>query len=186
MGGQMLRIGSKDPQHTLFGGVGIMDEVSKKWVLRKDAPRVMAAPLLEALSRAELPATQKALSTIRAQKFPLNAPQTPPPHADPGADARALLESLASAIRAWRERLPEELQPALLAIVHGGAPIEVDALELNGLAAIALTGYCQGHKRQILVPAQHVQFLCVPRNAEAAQQGAAAIGFRIDGRSFQA
>jgi hypothetical protein len=46
MGGQMLRIGSKDPQHTLFGGVGIMDEVSKKWALRKDAPRVMAAPLL--------------------------------------------------------------------------------------------------------------------------------------------
>ncbi len=166
-----------------------MDDVSKKWVLRKDSARLLPPPLLDALSRAELPATQKALSAIRGQKLPYAAPlpvAKPTPPTENAAGARALLESLASAIRAWRERLPEELQPALLAIVHGGAPIEVDALALEGLAAIALTGRCQGHRRQVLVPAQHVQFLCVPRNADAARHGPEAIGFRIDGRSFEA
>lgn len=182
----MLCFGALDPQHALFTGVGIMDEFSKKWVMRKDSPRVLAPPLLEALTRADLPATQKALSAIQAQKLPGSGPKAPTLRADDAAAARAMLESLASAIRAWRERLPEELQPALLAIVNGGAPIEVDALALEGFAAIALSGHCQGHRRQILVPPQHVQFLCVPRNAESARQGPAAIGFRIDGRSFEA
>lgn len=59
-------------------------------------------------------------------------------------NAGALLRRLAESITQWRSALPENVQPAILAILHGGIQIDVERLAQESFHGIRIEGQTQG------------------------------------------
>ena len=131
--------------------------------------------LLQALKGAKMSATQSALSQITARKTkipPLTANSfgasdsvtiCPPPSAKIQVSAESLLRALAQSLQAWRSQLPPDLQPGLLALVHGGASIDVQSLVFCAPDFIRVSGSYEGDTYKLLAPASEIQFFCVPK-----------------------
>ena len=153
--------------------------------------------LLQALKGAKMPATQSALSQITARKAkmpPLTANSIgasdsvticTPPSAKIQASAESLLRALAQSLRAWRSQLPPDLQPGLLALVHGGASIDVQSLTFCEPNCIRVSGSCEGDAYKWLASASEIQFFCVPKTGSA-DAPAAFISFDLGDEMFSA
>ncbi|MBJ7468089.1 MAG: hypothetical protein JHD06_04735 [Rhodoferax sp.] len=153
--------------------------------------------LLQALKGAKMPATQSALSQITARKAkipPLTAncigasdsvTICTPPSAKIQASAESLLRALAQSLQAWRGQLPPDLQPGLLALVHGGASIDVQSLVFCAPDFIRVSGSYEGGTYKLLAPASEIQFFCVPKTG-ALDAAAAFISFELGDEVFSA
>ena len=153
--------------------------------------------LLQALKGAKMAATQSALSQITARKAKMPpqdvnsvgtsdaATVCTPPSAKIQASAESLLRALAQSLRAWRSQLPPDLQPGLLALVHGGASIDVQSLTFCEPNCIRVSGSCEGDAYKWLASASEIQFFCVPKTGSA-DAPAAFISFDLGDEMFSA
>ena len=153
--------------------------------------------LLQALKGAKMSATQSALSQITARKAKLPpqsahsvgaseaATVSTPQRAKIQASAESLLRALAQSLQAWRSHLPPDLQPGLLALVHGGTSIDVQSLAFCAPNFIRVSGSCKGAAYQWLAPASEIQFFCVPKTG-APDPAAAFISFELGDEVFSA
>jgi hypothetical protein len=150
-----------------------MDKVVRHVQKRHALETKLESHLLQALKGAKLPATLSALSRISSHNVDFKQLQlaSRPPSAsasasgiDPvPASAEGLLRAVAQSLQAWRSQLPPHVQPGLLALVHGGASIDVQSLAFCAPDTIRLSGNCQGRAYRLFAPASEIQFLCVPK-----------------------
>jgi hypothetical protein len=172
-----------------------MDKVYRHPYKRHALEAAHESHLLQALKGAKMPATQSALSRISTRNADL---KHTPPAADPPSNwtepsgippeaesAESLLRALAQSLQAWRSQLPPHLQPGLLALVHGGAPIEVQSIALCAPDSIRLSGSCQGRAYKVLALASNIQFLCVPKT-DTLNTTPTCVDFELGGEVFSA
>jgi len=113
---------------------------------------------------------------------------------NPNESAGALLQRVAGVVAVWRSQLPSDVQPGLVAILHGGTQLEVERLSQEGFHGIRIEGSFEwGKIRKIggmeygraacLVMAHQatVQLLCFAKNQGSPLK---LIEFVIDGKAF--
>jgi hypothetical protein len=99
--------------------------------------------------------------------------------------AGALLKRLAESIAKWRQQLPDDVQPAIVAILHGGIQIDVESLAQESFHGIRIEGKTQGSPCVVLAHQATVQLLCFVQPIKPPEQPRRRIGFVIDGQESQ-
>jgi hypothetical protein len=118
---------------------------------------------------------------------PVRLPTTPTlEESNQYQSAAILLRRLAEAIRTWRAQLPKGLQPAVLALLHGGVQMDVEALAQESFHGIRIEGRIGGQASVVLAHQATVQLLCIAQPVEPPSQPRRPIGFVIDGQSSEA
>jgi hypothetical protein len=178
-------------------GINTMNKVSFHVHKRIGLEALQEPLLLQALKGAKMSATQSALSQITARKTKLPSLTAnsfgasdsvtigTPPSAKIQASAESLLRALAQSLKAWRSQLPPDLQPGLLALVHGGASIDVQSLVFCAPNLIHVSGSYEGDAFKWLAPASEIQFFCVPKIG-ALDAATAFISFQLGDEVFSA
>ena len=100
--------------------------------------------------------------------------------------AGVLLRRLAESIGQWRTTLPEDVQPAIIAILHGGIQIDVDRLAQESFHGIRIEGRTQGSPCVVLAHQATVQLLCFIQPIQPPEHPRRPIGFVIDGEESEA
>lgn len=100
--------------------------------------------------------------------------------------AGALLRRLAESITQWRSALPEEVQPAIVAILQGGIQIDVERLAQESFHGIRIEGTTQGSPCVVLAHQATVQLMCFVQPIQPPERPPRRIGFVIDGEESQA
>ncbi len=174
-----------------------MEKVSCHVYKRPGLETLQEPHLLQALKGAKMSATQSALSQINARKAKLPpqagnavgpsdaATVSTPPSAKIQASAESLLRALAQSLQAWRSHLPPDVQPGLLALVHGGTSIDVQSLVFCAPNLIHVSGSCKGDAFKWLAAASEIQFFCVPKTG-ALDAAAGFISFELGDEVFSA
>jgi hypothetical protein len=98
--------------------------------------------------------------------------------------AGALMRRLADSITQWRQLLPADQQPAILAILNGGIQIDVDRVAEESFHGIRIEGKMRGKPCMVLAHQATIQLLCYVENAEK-ETSRRRIGFIIDGKEQQ-
>lgn len=98
--------------------------------------------------------------------------------------AGVLMRRLADTIVEWREQLPEDQQPAILAILHGGVQIQVERLAQESFHGIRIEGRMGDNPCMVLAHQSTVQLLCFVEKVEK-EEFRRQIGFIIDGEETQ-
>ena len=80
---------------------------------------------------------------------------------------------------------PEGIEPAVLALLHGGLQIQVDRLAQEGFHGIRIEGTIDASPCMVLAHQSTVQLLCYTRKIEP-ERKARRIGFIIDGEQTDA
>ena len=174
-----------------------MDKVLRQAPKKLGLKATLEPHLLQALKGAKMPATQSALRRIATRKT--SSAYSPVPQVTDIGPTRAgmssspigtaygesLLRALAQSLQAWRRQLPPDLQPGLLALVHGGAAIEVHAIAFCEPNLIRLSGSCQGNAYKSMSPLSEVQFVCVPKTGMQ-DNAAVCITFELGAEVFSA
>jgi hypothetical protein len=92
--------------------------------------------------------------------------------------AGVFLKSLSEEVQAWRQQLPAEFRPAVIAVLHGGIQIHVHSLAQVSFDGIRIEGSLEGAPCSLLAHQSTVQMLCyaepVPEEPAEAHRG---IGF---------
>jgi hypothetical protein len=94
--------------------------------------------------------------------------------------ATILVKRLANTIAQWREQVPSDSQPAILAILHGGIQINVSLLAVESFHGIRIEGTIGGDPCMLLAHQSSVQLLCYIAKVEK-EEFRRKIGFIIDG-----
>lgn len=97
-----------------------------------------------------------------------------------------LLRRLAESIRQWRRTLPDELQPAVLALLNGGVQIDVTSLAQECFHGIRIEGQIQGAPCVVLAHQSTVQLLCIAQPVIPPETPRRPIGFVIEGEPSEA
>jgi hypothetical protein len=97
-----------------------------------------------------------------------------------------LLRRLADSITHWRSALPDDVQPAIIAILHGGIQIDVERLAQESFHGIRIEGRTQGSPCVVLAHQATVQLLCFVQPIQPPERPRRPIGFVIDGEESQA
>ena len=95
-----------------------------------------------------------------------------------------LLRRLAMTIKSWREQLPKETQPAIMAIIPGGLQIEVARLAQESFHGIRIEGKAGGSPCMLLTHQSSVQLLCYVAPVEK-EDDRRTIGFIVDGEETE-
>ena len=74
--------------------------------------------------------------------------------------ASAFMQAIANEALMWKQQLPENFRPAILAIVHGGVQIQVHALSQVSFHGIRIEGELNGGPCSLLAHQSTVQILC--------------------------
>jgi hypothetical protein len=98
--------------------------------------------------------------------------------------AGALIQRLADSITQWRQQLPPEQQPAIIAILNGGIQIRVERLAEESFHGIRIEGKIAGNPCMVLAHQSTVQLLCYIEEIEQEEQRRS-IGFIVDGKEQQ-
>jgi len=91
-----------------------------------------------------------------------------------------LMRRLADTILLWRKQLPEDQQPAILAVMYGGVQIVVERLAQEGFHGIRIEGKLNGNPCMLLAHQSTLQLLCYVEKVEK-KEFKRKIGFIIDG-----
>ncbi|TQV89164.1 hypothetical protein [Aliikangiella coralliicola] len=94
--------------------------------------------------------------------------------------AGVLMRRLADTITQWRQQLPEDEEPAILAVMYGGIQINVERLAQESFHGIRIEGNMNGSPCMLLAHQSTVQMLCFVKKVEQ-QAAKRRIGFIIDG-----
>lgn len=100
--------------------------------------------------------------------------------------ASILMRRLASAVTEWRKQLPEGVQPAILAILHGGVQVDVNSLAQESFHGIRIDGIVNGVPCIVLAHQNTVQLLCYAQPINPPESPKRKIGFIIDGEESEA
>ena len=100
--------------------------------------------------------------------------------------AGVLLRQLSESITQWRAALPDDVQPAIIAILHGGIQIDVERLVQESFHGIRIEGQMQGSPCVVLAHQATVQMLCFIQPIQPPERPRRPIGFVIDGEESQA
>lgn len=100
--------------------------------------------------------------------------------------AGALMKRLANAITEWRKQLPDSVQPAIVAILHGGVQIEVSTLAQESFHGIRVEGTVNTVPCIVLAHQSTVQLLCYVQPVNPPENPRRKIGFIIDGELSEA
>ena len=92
-----------------------------------------------------------------------------------------LMRRLVNTIIQWRRELPNDQQPAILAILHGGIQINVELLAQESFNGIRIRGAIGGSPCMVLAHQATVQLLCYVEKVEREEQRRQ-IGFIVDGK----
>ena len=95
--------------------------------------------------------------------------------------AGALMRRLADTIMQWRQQLPEDMEPAILAVMNGGIQINVERLAQESFHGIRIEGNMNGSPCMLLAHQSTVQMLCFVKKVEEPKVKRR-IGFIIDGQ----
>lgn len=118
---------------------------------------------------------------------PIRMPQLPTFEEDNHFQSSGvLLRRLADSITQWRSALPEDVQPAIIAILHGGIQIDVERLAQESFHGIRIEGRTQGSPCVVLSHQATVQLLCFVQPIQPPERPRRPIGFVIDGEESQA
>ncbi len=96
--------------------------------------------------------------------------------------AGALMRRLADTVTEWRAQVPEDSQPAILAILHGGVQISVTLLAEESFHGIRVEGTLNGAPCMLLSHQSSIQLLCYVAKVEP-EAPRRTIGFIIDGET---
>lgn len=99
--------------------------------------------------------------------------------------AGALLQRLADSISQWRSALPEEVQPAIIAILQGGIQVDVERLAQESFHGIRIEGRIKGSPCVVLAHQATVQLLCFVQPILPPERPRRPIGFVINGEESQ-
>ena len=99
--------------------------------------------------------------------------------------ARVLLQRLSQTVREWRQQLPDDVQPAILAILNGGIQIDVERMAQESFHGIRIEGLLNGNPCMLLSHQSSVQLLCFVQKIEQ-EKIRRKIGFIIDGVETEA
>ena len=99
--------------------------------------------------------------------------------------ARALLQRLSETMIQWRKELPDDVQPAILAVLNGGIQIDVERMAQESFHGIRIEGLLNGNPCMLLSHQSSVQLLCFVKKIEKAKPRRK-IGFVIDGGETEA
>ncbi len=94
--------------------------------------------------------------------------------------AGVLMRRLADTVLQWREQLPDEQQPAIVAILNGGVQVNVERLAQESFHGIRIEGTVNGSPCMLLSHQSSVQLLCYVEQVEK-EEFRRRIGFIIDG-----
>ncbi|UTW45270.1 hypothetical protein KFE80_13065 [bacterium SCSIO 12696] len=94
--------------------------------------------------------------------------------------AGVLMRRLADTVIQWREQLPKDQQPAILAVLNGGIQINVLRLAQESFHGIRIEGTINGSPCMLLSHQSSVQLLCYVEKVEK-EEFRRRIGFIIDG-----
>lgn len=98
--------------------------------------------------------------------------------------AAVLMRQLADSIMDWRQQLPENAQPAIMGILHGGMQIKVHRLSQESFHGIRIEGTLNDSPCMLLAHQSTVQMLCyVEKLAKGAKRRK--IGFIIEGEETE-
>ncbi len=98
--------------------------------------------------------------------------------------AGVLMRRLADTVTQWRQQLPEDEEPAILAILYGGMQISVERLAQESFHGIRIEGNMNGSPCMLLAHQSTLQMLCFVKKIEKTQRKRR-IGFIIDGEEEQ-
>lgn len=164
--------------------------------LINDPARRAAAEILNAEAR-NTAALKATLNRITSEKtFELSTRMLPIPNAhliqpplpsekNHYQSAGILMRKLASKVASWRESVPPDAQPVIVAILHGGYQINVELLAEESFHGIRIEGTLEGGGPcMVLAHQSSVQLLCYIEKIEREEQRRK-IGFIIDGQEQQ-
>jgi len=100
--------------------------------------------------------------------------------------AGVLLRRLATSISQWRTELPGDVQPGIIAILHGGIQIDVECLRQEGFHGIRIEGQLKGSPCVVLAHQSTVQLLCFVQTVNPPEKPRRSIGFIINDEESKA
>jgi hypothetical protein len=98
--------------------------------------------------------------------------------------AGVLMRRLADTLTQWRQQLPADEEPAILAVLYGGIQVSVERLAQESFHGIRIEGQMNGSPCMLLAHQSTVQLLCFVKKVEP-KQVKRRIGFIIDGEEEQ-
>ncbi|WP_374683220.1 hypothetical protein [Accumulibacter sp.] len=179
--------------------LGRLDE--RLGFLAKEAgKRLTHSSILEALREQQIGESRKLQNSLRAlaDKQAMELPHIAslernrlqkmptPEETQQFQSAAVLLRQLAASIADWRQQLPNDFQPAIVALLNGGAQIEVESLAQETFHGIRITGTLNGTPCVVLAHQATVQLLCWAQPVEPPERPRRPIGFIIDGLATEA
>ena len=84
--------------------------------------------------------------------------------------AAVFLASLATEVKAWRTKLPENYQPAVMAILQGGVQIHVMKLAQVSFDGIRIEGLLQDNPVTVFAHQSTVQMMCFAMEIKEEQE----------------
>lgn len=95
------------------------------------------------------------------------------------------IRRLAVRITKWREGLPEDEEPAILALMSNGDAVEVHSLGEDGHSSVVVEGSLDGSPCMFISHQSSFQVLCYTRKIEE-RKPSRKIGFHVGGKEIEA
>ena len=159
----------------------------QKLMKELSAPSKATEELQKALSAQRLPPMRPPSLRIPSDPVPQPLPNLPTvEETNTFQSSGMLLRRLAEAISRWRAQLPQEVQPGIIAILHGGIQIEVESLAEESFHGIRVEGQLGGSPCVVLAHQATVQLLCYVQPVQPPEHPRRTIGFVIGGEASEA
>ena len=97
----------------------------------------------------------------------------------------ALIKRLAITIRAWRQQIPQDAQPAILAILANGTAVRVSRLIQEGHNGVIVDGKVDDSPCLVLAHQSTLQLLCYIEHMEKPDRERLPIGFHYTGADLE-
>lgn len=98
--------------------------------------------------------------------------------------AGEFVKRLAHRVQKWRERLPEDEQPVILALMSNGSAIEVRSVGEDGHSSVVVEGLLDGAPCMFISHQASLQILCYTQKVEPEERRK--IGFHVGGVEIEA
>jgi hypothetical protein len=153
-----------------------MDESTKKALEKKYAaiaeamkPSPALQKAMEEMSRTLAKVPSFSMPTISSPEFRMpEIPQMPTQEEiNEYQSASVLMQALAEEALQWKQRLPENYKPAILAVLYGGIQIHVQTLSQVSFHGIRIEGNMNGAPCSLLAHQSTVQLLCYAEEIKA-------------------
>lgn len=95
-----------------------------------------------------------------------------------------LIKSLARTIKKWRQHMPKDAEPTIVAMLNGGLQIQVSRLVQESFHGIRIEGVASGNPCMVLAHQNNVELLCYVQKVKE-EEPERRIGFVVDGKESQ-